>query len=151
MSTDLEDYRLLIAEVYELAGASRRTSEQIAQRQGMTAARWHVMSVLSGGAMSVSAIARRLGLTRQSVQRVVDDLGASGHLTLRADPADRRAPKATLTPTGQDCLSELMVASEVERRAALTRAALSGGALPRARATLRTLLDALPEPGEDPA
>jgi hypothetical protein len=44
---DLEAYRLFIADVYELAGQSRRTSESLARELGQTAARWHVLSVLS--------------------------------------------------------------------------------------------------------
>lgn len=148
MSNALEDYRLLIAEVYELAGVSRRTSEQIARCQGLTAARWHVMSTISEKAMSVSSIARRLGLARQSVQRVVNVLSASGHVTLRADPADRRAPQVALTPTGRACLQQLFNASEADRHAVLARAGLPADALAQARATLRALLDALAGPAD---
>jgi len=72
-----EQYRLLMADVYELAGLSRRTSEAIARELGQTVARWHVLSVLSAGPCTVPATARRLGLTRQGVQRVADDLLAA--------------------------------------------------------------------------
>ncbi len=58
---DLEVYRLLIADVYELAGQSRRTSESLARGLGQTAARWHVLSVLSDEPRSVATAARRLG------------------------------------------------------------------------------------------
>src|SRR3712207_3495790 len=74
----LDAYRLLIADVYELAGESRRTSEALAREVGQSAARWHVLSVVSDGPRTVGSASRRLGLARQSVQRVVDDLVAAG-------------------------------------------------------------------------
>ena len=63
-------YRLLIAEVYEMAGRSRGTSEAIARRHGQTTARWHVLSVLEESDVTVPGIARRLGQARQSVQHL---------------------------------------------------------------------------------
>ncbi len=44
---DLVAHRLLIAEVYELAGESRRSSETQTRELGQTAARWNVLSVVS--------------------------------------------------------------------------------------------------------
>ena len=82
-----EAYRLLVADVYELAGRSRATSEAIAQRHQQTAARWHLLSVLRDEAMTVPGIARRLGQSRQSVQRVADDLIAAGCVRWRPTPA----------------------------------------------------------------
>ncbi len=149
MPRELREYRLLIAEVYDLAGASRRGSEQIAGERGLTAARWHVMSVVSEDSMSVSAIARRLGLARQSVQRVVTGLAGSGHVTLEADPTDRRAPRVSLTPTGDRCLTQLFAASERDREDLLARAGVSYEALRQACTTLRALLDAITEPAID--
>ena len=47
-------YRLLVAEVYELAGRSRRTSDALARAAGQSVARWHLMSVVSDGPRSVA-------------------------------------------------------------------------------------------------
>ena len=146
MSQELDEYRLLVADVYELAGVSRRTSEQVARSQGLTAARWHIMSVVREEALSVSAVARRLGLARQSVQRVVDDLAASGHVRLDPDPTDRRAPRVTLTAAGQECVARLFAASEAGRDAVLARAGVTAAALAEARRTVRALVRALSEP-----
>src|SRR5438309_10079220 len=96
--TDAEAYRLLVADVYELAGESRRSSDALAGRVGQTTARWHVLSVVSDGPRTVASAARRLGLARQSVQRVVDDLVAAGQLALRDNPDHARAP--LVAPTG---------------------------------------------------
>lgn len=58
----LRGYRLLMADVYELAGRSRATTQDIAgEVVGQTAARWHVMSVITDQDRTVPAVARRLG------------------------------------------------------------------------------------------
>ncbi|WP_433308827.1 MarR family winged helix-turn-helix transcriptional regulator [Micromonospora sp. CA-269861] len=141
---DLVDaYRLLMADVYELAGESRRSSEELARDAGQTAARWHVMSVLSDGSRTVASAARRLGLARQSVQRVVDDLARAGMVELHDNPDHLRAPLVTLTAEGLVTLTGLLERSDVDRRDAVDRAGLSLVELENARATVRSLVDAL--------
>ncbi|MEU7919605.1 MarR family winged helix-turn-helix transcriptional regulator [Micromonospora zamorensis] len=139
----VDAYRLLMADVYELAGESRRSSEELAREEGQTAARWHVMSVLSDGARTVASAARRLGLARQSVQRVVDDLARAGMVELHDNPDHRRAPLVTLTTAGLATLTGLLERSDADRRDAVERAGLSLSDLENARATLRRLVDAL--------
>jgi DNA-binding MarR family transcriptional regulator len=138
----VDAYRLLVADVYELAGTSRRTSESMAAAEGQTAARWHLMSVVSDGPRTVPSIARRLGQARQSVQRVVHDLAAAGLVDLRPNPDHRRSSLVALTPAGRHVLDRLWAGSARARAALLTRAGVSTADLHRARATLRALLDA---------
>lgn len=137
-----ENYRLLIADVYELAGHSRRTSEVLARASGQTTARWHVLSVVSDGPRTVASAARRLGLARQSVQRVVDGLVSDGDLELRQNPDHARAPLVVITPEGAEVLQELVHRSEVDRAALVERAQLDDVDIEAARAVLRRLLDA---------
>ncbi|MFE9188042.1 MarR family winged helix-turn-helix transcriptional regulator [Micromonospora sp. NPDC007208] len=139
----VDAYRLLMADVYELAGESRRSSEELAREEGQTAARWHVLSVLSDGSRTVASAARRLGLARQSVQRVVDDLARAGMVELHDNPDHRRAPLVTLTEKGLVTLTALLERSDVDRRDAVDRAGLSVSDLENARATLRRLVDTL--------
>src|SRR5215470_14028883 len=100
LSRDIEAYRLLIADVYELAGLSRRLSDAEAAGCGATAAQWHVLSAVSEEPATVPAIAARLGLARQGVQRVVDDLLAEGRAASAANPAHRRSRLIGLTDAG---------------------------------------------------
>ena len=137
-----ESYRLLIADVYELAGHSRRTSELLARAAGQTTARWHVLSVVSDGPRTVASAARRLGLARQSVQRVADGLVADGDLELRPNPDHARAPLVAITPAGTAVLEELVRRSDADRAALLDRAELGDAELAAARAVLRRLLAA---------
>ncbi|NYH41708.1 DNA-binding MarR family transcriptional regulator [Micromonospora jinlongensis] len=139
----VDAYRLLMADVYELAGESRRSSEELAREEGQTAARWHVMSVLTDGSRTVASAARRLGLARQSVQRVVDDLARAAMVELHDNPDHRRAPLVALTEAGRNTLTGLLERSDADRREAVDRAGLSLSDLEDARETLRRLVDAL--------
>jgi DNA-binding MarR family transcriptional regulator len=136
-------YRLLIAEVYELAGRSVQTSEAIARRHGQTAARWHVMSVLADRDASASAIARRLGQARQSVHRVAADLLAASLLQAIPNPDHQRSPLLRLTETGHRVLEALTDDSARDRADRLTAAGLAPAQLDQARQVLRSLIDAL--------
>lgn len=141
--TRAESYRLLVADVYELAGVSRGSSEQIAAEQGQTVARWHVMSVLSDQAFTVPAIARRLGLTRQSVQRVADELVDEGVVKRSGNPDHQRSPLLALTTEGRETLRKIVAASDADRSQRLARAGVTVAELDAARETLGKLLSVL--------
>jgi DNA-binding MarR family transcriptional regulator len=97
----------LVADVYELAGVLRRDGEQIAKLAGQTQARWQVMSVASAGRFSVAMIARRLGITRQSVQRVADEIVTERLASFEPNPDHQRSPLLILTPDGQQTLDTI--------------------------------------------
>ncbi len=139
----LEAYRLLMAEVYELAGASRRTSDEMAREIGQTAARWHALSVVSDGPQTVPVMARRLGLTRQSVQRVVNALVESDDMMLLPNPDHQASPLVQLTKTGRETMTTLFARSDLSRAQLLKKAGVTERQLLDARKTLRALLDAL--------
>jgi DNA-binding MarR family transcriptional regulator len=143
-----EQYRLLMADVYELAGLSRRTSEAIARECGQTVARWHVLSVVSGEPCTVPAIARRLGLTRQGVQRVADDLLAARLLEAAPNPGHARSPLLALTREGRRVLEELIQRSDAARGRLLRQARITDQDLAAASTTLRALLRVLAAPTE---
>jgi DNA-binding MarR family transcriptional regulator len=142
----LDAYRLLIADVYELAGASRRTSDELARATGQTAARWHVLSALSDGARTVPSTARRLGLAPQSVQRVVDDLVRGGQLAPHPNPDHARSPLFALTEAGRTTLMELFARSDTARAEMLERAGVTERQLDEARGVIRSLLSAIATP-----
>jgi DNA-binding MarR family transcriptional regulator len=97
----------LVAEVFELAAALRRDGETIAKLAGQTQARWQVMWIAATGRLSVAMIARRLGITRQSVQRVADAIVAEGLASFEPNPDHQRSPLLILTPTGQQALDTI--------------------------------------------
>jgi DNA-binding MarR family transcriptional regulator len=138
-----EQYRLLMADVYELAGLSRRTSAAIAKELGQTVARWHVLSVVSAGPCTVPAIARRLGLTRQGVQRVVGDLLAARLVQAASNPDHARSPLLALTNRGQLVIDKLTQRSDAERGRLLQQAHITAEDLAAARTTLQALVQSL--------
>lgn len=83
---------LLLAAGDELAGA-----------EGLTAARWQVLGAVSlaGRPLTVPQIARRMGLTRQSVQASVNRLAADGLVVADENPDHRRSPLIRLTEPGE--------------------------------------------------
>lgn len=145
MPDPVEPYRLLMADVYELAGLSRRISGREAFEHGATAVQWQVLSVVADQPATVPRIAQRLGLTRQAVQRVVNDLLASGHV--RAHPDDRavRSPRIEPTAAGRALLAELWRSNLARRRRTLAGAGIDPGDLEAARRTIRRLIEALRE------
>lgn len=146
MDERLTAYRLLIADVYELAGASRRSSERLASRVGQTAARWHVMSVVSDEPFTVPAIARRLGLTRQGVQRVVNELVDAGLARLEPNPDHARSPLLSLSAEGHRVLTDLFGRSDESRRTLLDRAGVTAEELAEARRVIRAVAAAFNRP-----
>lgn len=110
----------LVANLLEAAGALRRHGDEQASRVGQTQARWQVLSVLSDTPLTVPAAARRLGVTRQAVQRVVDVLRGEGLLRPEPNPAHASSPLFSLTPTGRRVLSALADENEPWNRRAAT-------------------------------
>jgi DNA-binding MarR family transcriptional regulator len=141
--TRAESYRLLVADVYELAGASRQSSERTAAAHGQSVARWHLMSVFSDQPLTVPSAARRLGLARQSVQRVADDLLADGMIERGDNPDHQRSALYSLTATGRRTLDRIVADSDADRTQRLQRAGVTVAELDEARETLRRLLAVL--------
>lgn len=101
----------LIADVYELAGELERCGEVLARGVGQSGARWKVLSAASVGGRTVAQLARRLGLARQSVQRVADALEDDGLVRYVANPQHQRSPLVELTAAGEQTLGRLSEAA----------------------------------------
>lgn len=94
--------RLLI-EAAHLNDRLNAAGDALVADLGLTSARWQVMGAVATttGACTVSDLARRMGLTRQSVQRVINDLEATGQVRLVDNPGHARARLVELTPDGE--------------------------------------------------
>src|SRR5919198_5735144 len=69
---------------------------------GLTSARWQVLGAIAlVGPLTVAQIARTMGLTRQSVQRLVDELESAGLVRRTSHPESRRARLVALTDAGE--------------------------------------------------
>lgn len=112
---------LLVADLYQAAGRSRRLGEQIAKAEGQSQARWQVLSVLSDGPRTVAQAARRLGTARQAVQRITRELVQDELLSARDNPDHRTSPLFELTPQGRRSLERMNAAAAELHREQLTK------------------------------
>ncbi|MFE7032895.1 MarR family winged helix-turn-helix transcriptional regulator [Streptomyces sp. NPDC057621] len=85
--------------VFRLNGQYLGVAEELAGPAGLTAARWQVLGAVLREPLPVSGIARAMGITRQSVQRIADLLVERGLAEYVPNPAHRRAK--LLRPTGE--------------------------------------------------
>ena len=97
----------------QLGEVFTQTGEALAKAEGQTLARWLVLGTLADGPEPVAEIARRLRLTRQSVQRVADLLEHDGLVAYEDNPRHRRAKLARLTPEGSRVLARIDAAQRV--------------------------------------
>ncbi|MCG6203939.1 MarR family winged helix-turn-helix transcriptional regulator [Rhodopseudomonas sp. HC1] len=93
----------LVLEVFRLNGALIRTGDALIKPLGLTSARWQVLGSIAhgGGTFSVARLADNMGLARQSVQRIVDELAEAGLVDFEPNPAHKRAKLVVMTPRGQ--------------------------------------------------
>ena len=102
---------LIVADIFELAGRFRSEGEAVAATVGQTQARWQVMSAAAGTPLTVPQIARRLGVTRQAVQRIADVLTREDWATFEPNPDHRGSPHLALTARGRAALAQLSSAA----------------------------------------
>ena len=93
--------RELMLEVFRLNGALLRHGARLTAPLGQTQARWQVIGAVAEATRTVPQIARRMGMTRQGVQRVADLLVDEGIVTLTRNPDHARSPLLLLTPKGR--------------------------------------------------
>jgi DNA-binding MarR family transcriptional regulator len=100
----------LIIPVIQLHAHFSRAGETIAKTAGQTLARWLVLESVATRPETVAHIARGMGLTRQSVQRVADLLAHDGLTAYEDNPEHERSKLVRLTPRGQRALSTIQAA-----------------------------------------
>ena len=97
----------LIATIFRLNGVLMDVAQELAAAGGVTAAWWQVLGGVVDEPRSVADIARRMGMTRQGVQRVADLLVERGLAEYRPNPAHRRAKLLSLTDAGSWAIQQI--------------------------------------------
>ena len=99
----------LVLEVFRLNGQLLVAGDQMTRGAGLTSARWQVLGAveIAGYPLTVAQIGRRMGLSRQAVQRVANDLRKQGFVTFEENPDHKRASLITLTGRGKEALAEM--------------------------------------------
>jgi len=92
----------VVLEIFRVNGLLLADGNRLAVAEGLTAARWQVLGAvaLAGRPLTVPQIARRMGLTRQTVQESVNRLLAEALVEARDNLDHRRSPLIGLTALG---------------------------------------------------
>jgi DNA-binding MarR family transcriptional regulator len=93
----------LIRTVIRMNATVQKSGTRLLRGTGITNARWQTLSELFAleQRVTVSELSRHLGLTRQAVQRLADDMASDGLVEFAANPVDARAMHLLLTEVGK--------------------------------------------------
>jgi DNA-binding MarR family transcriptional regulator len=100
----------LILETFRLNARLLEVAQGFAAAGGITAAWWQVLGGVIDEPRSVAAVGRRMGVTRQSVQRIADVLVERGLAEYRPNPAHRRAKLLACTEAGYWAIRRISIA-----------------------------------------
>ena len=92
---------------FRLNGQFLAVAEQLARPAGLTAAWWQVLGAIVDEPLPVVGIARAMGITRQSVQRIADLMVDKGFAEYLPNPAHRRAKLLQLTAEGRAAMQRI--------------------------------------------
>ena len=107
--------------VFRLNGQLLALAEELAAPAGLTAAWWQVLGAVLPAPLPVAGIAREMGITRQSVQRIADILVERGLARYRDNPAHRRAKLLEPTDEGWAAIRAIAPAHRVVAEALAER------------------------------
>ncbi|MGS0685015.1 MarR family winged helix-turn-helix transcriptional regulator [Nakamurella sp. GG22] len=131
----------IVLATFALNGRFLAAAEVLSRPAGLTAARWQVLGAVLREPLTVSGVARAMGLTRQSVQRLADLLVDQGLAEYRSNPAHRRAMLLAATPAGLAAV-RVIHADQVQWADRITRD-IGADELAGMLATMERLLTAL--------
>jgi DNA-binding MarR family transcriptional regulator len=90
----------VVLATFRLNAQLMETAQRLAAEGGLTASWWQVLGGVLDEPRTVPEIGRRMGMTRQGVQRVADLLVEHGLAEYRPNPAHRRAKLLACTEAG---------------------------------------------------
>lgn len=91
----------MLLTTFRLSGAFLGAADRISAPFDLTAARWQVLGSVMPADKTVSQVAREMGLTRQSVQRLSNVLVEEGKAQFIDNPAHQRAKLLRPTEEGR--------------------------------------------------
>ncbi|MFA3919832.1 MarR family winged helix-turn-helix transcriptional regulator [Ruegeria hyattellae] len=93
----------LILDVFRLNGRLQLAGDRLVLELGLTSARWQILGAIaySDRPESVAWHARTMGVHRQGVQRIVNELKREGVVEFQPNPQHKRAHLVVLTQKGR--------------------------------------------------
>ena len=99
----------IIIATFQLNARLMEVAQGLAAEGGITAAWWQVLGGVLDEPRTVADIGRRMGLTRQGVQRIADLLVERGLAEYRPNPSHRRAKLLACTEAGYWAIRQISV------------------------------------------
>ena len=104
----LADFQLLFGNIIRINGAFLEVAEKICSDDELiTVPIWRVFAVIRINPMTVSEVAKYLGLKRQSVQATVNQMKKRGLVNFRKNPNHKTSPLVVLTKKGNDKVDDI--------------------------------------------
>ena len=139
MKNSVDAVTKLVLETFRLNGCLILAGDALVADIGLTSARWQVMGAitLSPVPLPVAHLARNMGLSRQAVQRLSNEMAADGLVKFAENPHHQRAKLVLLTARGQEAYRAAMARQRPWARALAK--GLSVSEIEAATATLRRM------------
>ena len=131
----------VILTTFRLNGRLMEVAQELAAEGELTAAWWQVLGGVLDEPRTVAGIGRRMGMTRQGVQRIADLLVERGLAEYRPNPAHRRAKLLACTEAGYWAIRRISLAQHPW--ADRVGGAVGAEELRAALATMRRLVEVL--------
>lgn len=107
MSDTQERLSTIALTTFALNGLFLTVSERLTAPVGLTTTRWQVIGAVLQEPLTQSEIARRMGITRQSVRRTSLQLIAEGMLNSMPNPSNRKAMLLHPTEKGRALIKQI--------------------------------------------
>jgi len=103
----IEVVNKIVLNVFKLNGYFIKAADCLTKESELTSARWQVLGTVLHEQHTVAAIARSMGLARQSVQRIADILVTEGLAEFLPNPAHKRAKFLSSTDKGLNSIKKI--------------------------------------------
>ena len=104
----LADFQLLFGNIIRINGAFLEVAEKICSNDDLiTVPIWRVIAVIRIRPMTVSDVAKYLGIKRQSVQSTVNQMKTKGLISFRKNPNHKTSPLVVLTKKGNEKVDDI--------------------------------------------
>lgn len=145
MSETQERLSAMALTAFALNGLFLSVAEQLASPVGLTATRWQVLGAVLKEPLTQAEIARRMGITRQSVRRTSLQLVEDGMLHFTSNPSNRKAMLLQPTEKGYSSVNKIKpqhaaFAKQLEERLGKDQMPKILDAMAKLRHTLETIV-----------
>lgn len=100
----------LVIETFKINDLLNAAGELISRTQGVTNSRWKILGSIADdkSQLTIAQLSRKLGQSRQAVQRLVNLMEQEGLLKFSENPQHKRAHFVELTKKGKQIFDNLM-------------------------------------------